>query len=111
MNADSVVLVLALCRQLRAQKPIFGRDCDLYIIAFLSFLNPGMWDPKRLSFQNLQRAGLIGLEHVARDPSSQVGGISIIIDYEGLTLDKVFGVSFSQLRQGLEYLQVLAHHY
>lgn len=78
------------------------RDCHGRVVLLAK---GGMWEPKHLSFQALQRAGLICLEHVARDPSSQIAGISIIVDYEGLTLARIFGVSFGQLKQGLEYLQ------
>ncbi|XP_054927043.1 alpha-tocopherol transfer protein-like [Dermacentor andersoni] len=80
-------------------------------------VKPGSWMPDEVSYSDVHRAGLLCLEHLARDPASQVLGIVLLLDYGGYTVDKLLYTSISLLRRGLEYLQdcmpmrlKVAHH-
>ncbi|CAN7936961.1 unnamed protein product [Ixodes hexagonus] len=65
----------------------------------------GAWMPDIVSYHEFQQAGMMCLDHVAADPSTQTAGVSLIIDCEGFTATKMLSCSISLMRRGLDYLQ------
>lgn len=65
----------------------------------------GAWDPNLLSYHDLQHAGMMCLDYMASDPSSQTAGITLIIDFEGYTATKLLSCSIDLIRRGLNYIQ------
>lgn len=65
----------------------------------------GRWMPNTLPYHELQQASMICFEYMAADPSSQTAGISLIVDYNEFTADKVFSCRVGLMRRAVEYLQ------
>ncbi|CAN7936960.1 unnamed protein product, partial [Ixodes hexagonus] len=65
----------------------------------------GAWMPESVSYEEFQQAGVMCLDHMANDPSSQMAGISYVVDFEGYTTNKMFSCNLSLMKRGLHYLQ------
>lgn len=65
----------------------------------------GVWMPSTLPYHELQQASIMCFEHVAADPSSQTAGVSMVVDYNEFTPDKVFYCRVGLMRRAVEYLQ------
>lgn len=71
----------------------------------------GAWDPNEAPFTELQEAGFLCLDHMANDPSSQILGISLLVDYKEFSLSKLFAFNFGIGKLVMEYLQVRTAKY
>lgn len=69
------------------------------------FFRGGEWDPAAVSYGEVHLAGLLCLGRIARNPSSQTAGISLLIDYKGFTMSTLFACNLTTGRKGMEYLQ------
>lgn len=66
---------------------------------------PGCWVVEQSPYVEMHRAVLLCMEHLAKDPTTQVFGIAILSDFQGFTPEKVFAMNFGLIRRGIEYLQ------
>ncbi|XP_077483823.1 alpha-tocopherol transfer protein-like isoform X2 [Amblyomma americanum] len=78
-------------------KDIHGRRIFLF--------KPGSWMPDQSPYADVQRATVLCLEHLAKDPATQTLGIVMMFDYAGLTPDKILSMNVGLMRRGFEYLQ------
>lgn len=78
-------------------RDVHGRRIFLY--------KPGCWVVEESPYVEMHRAVLLCMEHLAKDPTTQVFGIAILSDFQGFTPEKVFAMNFGLIRRGIEYLQ------
>uniref|UniRef100_A0A131Y162 Putative phosphatidylinositol transfer protein sec14 n=1 Tax=Ixodes ricinus TaxID=34613 RepID=A0A131Y162_IXORI len=67
-------------------------------------LRSGAWIPSLSTHSEAQQAFHLALEFLAADPSSQTVGISVLVDYEGLSMSKLLSVNISLLKQCAEFV-------
>ncbi|XP_029826900.2 alpha-tocopherol transfer protein-like [Ixodes scapularis] len=65
----------------------------------------GAWMPDTVSYEEFQQACVMCLDHMANDSSSQMAGISYVVDFGGYTTSKMFSCNISLMKRGLLYLQ------
>lgn len=65
----------------------------------------GAWMPDTVSYEEFQQAAVMCLDHMATDPSSQMAGISYVVDFGGYTTGKMFSCNISLMQRGLHYMQ------
>ncbi|KAL1476065.1 hypothetical protein MTO96_036795 [Rhipicephalus appendiculatus] len=53
------------------------------------FCHVGRWNPEEITYATLQQAFIVCMEYMISDPVAQTLGIVIMVDYEGLTTEKV----------------------
>ncbi|CAN7939374.1 unnamed protein product [Ixodes hexagonus] len=80
------------------QRDVHGRPILL--------VKAGSWMPSLASHSEVQLALCLALEYLAADPSSQTVGISLIFDYEGFSMDKLFSVNIALLKRCVEFILV-----
>uniref|UniRef100_A0A6B0V662 Putative phosphatidylinositol transfer protein sec14 n=1 Tax=Ixodes ricinus TaxID=34613 RepID=A0A6B0V662_IXORI len=67
-------------------------------------IRAGAWIPSLCTHSEAQQAFHLALEFLAADPSSQTVGISVLVDYEGLSMSKLLSVNISLLKQCAEFV-------
>ncbi|KAM7313838.1 alpha-tocopherol transfer protein-like [Ixodes scapularis] len=65
----------------------------------------GAWMPEVVPYCDFQQTGMMCLDHVASDPSSQTAGVTLMADFEGFTASKMLSCGVGLMRRGLDYLQ------
>lgn len=78
-------------------KDVHGRRVFLFKI--------GHWAVEESSFLEMHRGVMLCMEHLAKDPTTQVLGMAILLDFRGFTPEKILAMNFGLIRRGLEYLQ------
>ncbi|KAH9369067.1 hypothetical protein HPB48_002587 [Haemaphysalis longicornis] len=84
-------------------KDVHGRPIFLYKF--------GSWVPEQSSYVEGHRAIMLCLEHLAKDPVTQTLGLTILFDYEGITVDKVLRLEHwtDQTADGVLAVQLRLH--
>ncbi|KAG0429081.1 hypothetical protein HPB47_023988 [Ixodes persulcatus] len=59
-------------------------------------LRSGSWIPSLATHSEAQQAFHLALEFLAADPSSQTVGISVLVDFEGLSMRKLLSVNIAE---------------
>uniref|UniRef100_V5HG72 Putative tocopherol alpha transfer protein n=1 Tax=Ixodes ricinus TaxID=34613 RepID=V5HG72_IXORI len=67
-------------------------------------IRAGAWIPSLATHREAQQALHLALEFLAADPSSQTVGISVLVDYEGLSMSKLLSVNIGLLKQCAEFV-------
>lgn len=65
----------------------------------------GSWMPEESTYVEGHRAIMLCLEHLAKDPVTQTFGLTLFVDYEGWTLDKILRTDIGLIRRMVEYVQ------
>ncbi|KAH8024168.1 hypothetical protein HPB51_021789 [Rhipicephalus microplus] len=69
------------------------------------FCHVGHWNPEEISYATLQQAFIVCMEYMISDPMAQTLGIVIMVDYEGLTTEKVMAMNLGLIKRLLDYFQ------
>ncbi|KAL3224615.1 hypothetical protein MRX96_026414 [Rhipicephalus microplus] len=69
------------------------------------FCHVGHWNPEEISYATLQQAFIVCMEYMISDPVAQTLGIVIMVDYEGLTTEKVMAMNLGLIKRLLDYFQ------
>lgn len=81
-----------------------NRPPSKFIIKINFFL--AKWKPKEVTLVDMFRSIMVAIEIAMMEPKTQVGGVNVIIDLEGLSLTHVYQFSPSMAKLIVDWVQV-----